>query len=129
MQPLADRLAVIRPYCDETFVIPHTDPTPDIQCAVPPADILARRCVYVRGDDMPSFPAREWVESVMPVLLLPRTDSVSSSFIRTLYHRPGGGGGGGSDGCVGDAEVAFAELDYEGKPLLPAGIGRGKGAV
>jgi hypothetical protein len=124
VQSLADRMAVIAPYCDEVFVIPDTDPTPHIRRAVPVADIEARRCVYVRGDDMPAFPAREWVESVMPVLLLPRTDSVSSSFIRTLYHRPGGGGcdGGGTSGGLGegDAAIAFAELDYEGKPVLPA---------
>jgi len=115
----------IRPYCDEVFVIADTDPTAGIQAAVSPEDIAARRCIYVRGDDMPNFPARAWVETVMDVCLLPRTDDVSSSFVRQVYH----GGGGGVDGSgVGDLAIAFAELDYEGKPVVCGEAGSGLAA-
>lgn len=80
------RMANIEPYCDQIFVIPATDPTPFIQAAVAPSDLAAHRCVYVRGDDMPDFPSRQWVEANMPVHLLPRTDAVSSSFIKAVYY-------------------------------------------
>lgn len=90
-----------------------------------PADLAAGACAYVRGDDMPSFPGKAWVEARMPVYLLPRTDAVSSTFIKRLY---GGGGGGGAEGAGADAAAeapggqrqlvtAFARLDYTGKPL------------
>ena len=88
IQPLSERLAAVAPYVDATFIVAGTDPTPFIQAAVDPEDLAAGRCIYVRGDDMPTFPAREWVEAVMPVVLLPRTPDVSSSFHRLIYHNP-----------------------------------------
>ena len=100
VQPLAARLAAIAPYADETFVVAGADPTPFLQAAVPAAVADAGRCIFVRGDDMPHFPARAWVERHMPVVLLPRTADVSSSFHRLIYHHgdSGGGGDGGGDG-------------------------------
>lgn len=92
-QPPVDTLAVrmnnIRPYCDTIFVIPSTDPTPYIQGAIRPSDLELKRCVYVRGDDMPNFPGRLWLEDQgIPIYLLPRTEGVSSSFVRAVYHNP-----------------------------------------
>ena len=82
--------------------------------------------VYVRGDDMPDFPGKTWVEARMPVYLLPRTAAVSSTFIK---HISGGtskqkGGTVGGEGqqeqqpvLKGEAALAvFASLDYTGKP-------------
>jgi hypothetical protein len=44
-----------------------------------------RSVVYVRGDDMPVFPGRWWLEAVgVPVVLLPRTPAVSSSLFRLM---------------------------------------------
>jgi len=121
VHPLAARLAALAPYADRTFVIADTDPTAAIQAACAPADLAARRCVYVRGDDMPDFPARAWVSTVMDVLLLPRTENVSTSFLRSLYSGGGGGGGGGGGVNLWDAAavVAFAECDHLGRPILP----------
>jgi len=84
---LEARIDAIRTLCDAVFVIDDTDPTAAIQGAVDLEQAAAGHCVYVRGDDMPDFPAKEWVEGVMEVVLLPRTESVSSSFIRLLYHQ------------------------------------------
>ena len=38
--------------------------------------------MYVRGDDMPNFPARKFIESVMPIHFLPYSEFVSSTKIR-----------------------------------------------
>ena len=71
----------------------------------------------------------------MPVILLPRTESVSSTFIKLLYHSPPlpsactsvvvaaasagdiGGGAAGGGGASAIPDVAFAPLDYVGRPL------------
>lgn len=109
---LEKRLRAIKPYCDEVFVIHSTDPTPAIKAVVRDVDIARGTCLYVRGDDMPSFPAREWVESVMDVVLLPRTENVSSSFIRAVYHH--------ADSECASHAAAWAEMDAVGKPVLPS---------
>ena len=65
-------------------------------------------CCYARGDDMLDFPARPWVESVMPVHFVPRTEACSSTLLRTIYHEE-------------DEELrkkaAFAKTSYDGKPI------------
>ena len=71
-------------------------------------DLQKGTVCFVRGDDMPNFPGREWCESVMPVYLLPRTQDVSSSLIRKIYH----------SGDEIDHRAAFAPTDYSGKPIL-----------
>lgn len=134
-------MANVRQFADMVFVIPDTDPTPYIQAMVSPQDIARQRCCYVRGEDMADFPSREWVESVMPVWLVPRSESVSSSFIRAVYHNsvrlsegvlapPCGGG----SQCVRGTDcpplhsptqdnaqaqrILFARTDSTGKPVL-----------
>ena len=105
---LAKRMAAVKPYVDQIFVIPHTDPLEFIKAAVSTQDIEVGMCCYARGDDMLNFPSRDWVESVMPVHFLPRTEGCSSSLIRTIYHD--------GDGQTRE-KAAFAKTRYDGKPV------------
>ena len=75
---LETRMKNIKPYVDQIFVIPSTDPLLYIKCMVSDQDIANGSCCYARGDDMLDFPGREWVESVMPVYFVPRTEACSS---------------------------------------------------
>mmetsp|Transcript_27504 Transcript_27504/g.54978 ORF Transcript_27504/g.54978 Transcript_27504/m.54978 type:complete len:459 (+) Transcript_27504:77-1453(+) len=105
---LEKRMANVKPHVDMIYVIPSTDPMPYIQMMVSPQDIEAGLCCYARGDDMLQFPGRDWVESVMPVHFLPRTEGCSSSLIRTIYH---------SDSDLTRHKAAFAKTRYDGKPV------------
>merc|ERR1712071_636834 len=51
---------------------------------------------------------REWVESVMPVHFVPRTESCSSTLLRTIYH---------ADDEELRIKAAFAKTRYDGKPV------------
>lgn len=57
---------------------------------------------------MEQFPARQWVESVMPVHFVPRTEACSSTLLRTIYHAP--------DKSL-RRKAAFAKTRYDGKPI------------
>ena len=57
---------------------------------------------------MLNFPSREWVESVMPVHFVPRTEGCSSTLIRTIYH---------SENQELRKKAAFAKTRYDGKPI------------
>ena len=105
---LETRMKNVKPFVDQLFVIPSTDPLIYIQSAVSEQDILSGSCCYARGDDMLQFPGREWVESVMPVHFVPRTESCSSTLIRTIYH---------ADDAELRAKAAFAKTRYDGKPI------------
>lgn len=98
----------VKPFVDMIYVIPSTDPLPFIKNAVSAQDIDAGLCCYARGDDMLNFPSRDWVESVMPVHFLPRTEGCSSSLIRTIYHA--------TDSATRE-KAAFAKTRYDGKPV------------
>ena len=104
---LEKRMANLKPHVDMIYVIPSTNPMPYIQMAVSDQDIEQGLCCYARGDDMLEFPGRPWVESVMPVHFLPRTEGCSSSLIRTIYH---------GDDSVRE-KAAFAKTRYDGKPI------------
>eukprot|EP00753_Platysulcus_tardus_P015711 PLAT5238.2.p1 GENE.PLAT5238.2~~PLAT5238.2.p1 ORF type:complete len:272 (-),score=122.39 PLAT5238.2:77-892(-) len=108
---LETRLKNIRPFVDIAFVIPHTDPTAYIHAAISDADVAAGCLCYVRGDDMPRFPARELVESLMPVYLLPRSEGVSSTLVRAIYY---------TDDSTADA-AASATVDHLGRPIIVKG--------
>lgn len=82
---LMERIARLRPHVDSVFVIPHTDPTVFLEAIVSPQDIEAGVTCFVRGEDMPAFPGRRWVEGVMPVHLLPRYEGVSSTMVKRTY--------------------------------------------
>jgi cytidyltransferase-like protein len=102
------RMRNVKPFVDQLYVIPSTDPLPYIQAAVSSQDIEMGTVCYARGDDMLNFPAREWVESVMPVYFVPRTESCSSTLIRTIYH---------SECEELRGKAAFAKTRYDGKPV------------
>lgn len=105
---LETRMEMVKPYVDQLFVIPSTDPLPYIKNMISDQDVANGSCCYARGDDMLNFPAREFVESVMPVHFVPRTEACSSTLIRTIYH---------ADSAEIRAKAAFAKTRYDGKPI------------
>jgi cytidyltransferase-like protein len=78
IENLETRMENVKPFVDQIFVIPSTDPLLYIKSMVSDQDIANGSCCYARGDDMLDFPGREWVESVMPVHFVPRTEACSS---------------------------------------------------
>ena len=64
----------------QVFCIAGTDPSNFIACMF--SGKRNEESLYVRGDDMPDFPARELCEKLMPVTFLPYTAGVSSSKLR-----------------------------------------------
>ena len=105
---LETRMKNVKPFVDQIYVIPSTDPLLYIQSVVSDQDIASGSCCYARGDDMLNFPGREWVESVMPVHFVPRTEACSSTLIRTIYH---------ADSAEIREKAAFAKTRYDGKPI------------
>eukprot|EP00591_Stephanopyxis_turris_P005585 CAMPEP_0195530970 /NCGR_PEP_ID=MMETSP0794_2-20130614/34090_1 /TAXON_ID=515487 /ORGANISM="Stephanopyxis turris, Strain CCMP 815" /LENGTH=407 /DNA_ID=CAMNT_0040662599 /DNA_START=73 /DNA_END=1296 /DNA_ORIENTATION=+ len=105
---LETRMKNVKPFVDQIYVIPSTDPLLYIKSMVSEQDIESGQCCYARGDDMLEFPGRPWVESVMPVHFVPRTEACSSTLIRTIYHD--------SDSNL-RAKLAFAKTRYDGKPV------------
>jgi cytidyltransferase-like protein len=109
---LETRMKNVKPFVDQMYVIPSTDPNLYLKSMVSEQDIMAGSCCYARGDDMLKFPGREWVESVMPVHFVPRTESCSSTLIRTIYH---------ADDPELRKKAAFAATRYDGKPVDESG--------
>mmetsp|Transcript_17648 Transcript_17648/g.40701 ORF Transcript_17648/g.40701 Transcript_17648/m.40701 type:complete len:417 (-) Transcript_17648:138-1388(-) len=105
---LETRMKNVKPFADQIYVIPSTDPLLYIKSMVSDQDIANGACCYARGDDMLNFPSREWVESVMPVHFVPRTEGCSSTLIRTIYH---------ADCKELRQKAAFAKTRYDGKPI------------
>eukprot|EP00558_Chaetoceros_sp_UNC1202_P000695 CAMPEP_0197261192 /NCGR_PEP_ID=MMETSP1429-20130617/84419_1 /TAXON_ID=49237 /ORGANISM="Chaetoceros sp., Strain UNC1202" /LENGTH=460 /DNA_ID=CAMNT_0042725449 /DNA_START=39 /DNA_END=1421 /DNA_ORIENTATION=- len=105
---LETRMRNVKPFVDQIYVIPSTDPELYLKSMVSEQDIEAGTCCYARGDDMLKFPGREWVESVMPVHFVPRTESCSSTLIRTIYH---------SEDPEIRKRAAYAQTRYDGKPV------------
>lgn len=91
------------------FVIPSTDPSPFMAAMVPDRDLADDLVCYVRGEDMVDFPARDYVASVMPIYYIPRSEGVSSTLLRTVYHNPS------SEEAMA---AAFARTDEVGRPIL-----------
>lgn len=109
IDPLPQRIRNIKPWCDMVFVIPATDPTPYMEAMVSESDVSAGSLCYVRGEDMVHFPSRDYVESVMSVYFIPRSEGVSSTLLRTVYHNPS------SEEALA---AAFAKTDEVGRPIL-----------
>ncbi|XP_033755412.1 uncharacterized protein LOC117338250 [Pecten maximus] len=78
------RMFNVKQIADVVYCIAGTDPTPFLSCIVNTNDRCSR--VYVRGDDMQSFPAREFCEKLMPVTFLPYSSGVSSTKLRKQQH-------------------------------------------
>ncbi|GFN92272.1 bifunctional protein hlde, partial [Plakobranchus ocellatus] len=98
MDSTMTRMRNVKQYADEVFCVAGTDPTPYLDF------IFDRRnrkesAIYIRGDDMPQFPARHLCEDLMTVKLLPYTEGVSSTTLRknllnsSSYDVPDGAGG------------------------------------
>ena len=52
------RMKNLKPFADQVYVIPSTDPLQYIQSMVSDQDIANGSCCYARGDDMLNFPSR-----------------------------------------------------------------------
>ena len=74
------RMMNVKTVADEVFCIAGCDPSNFMTCIVN----LGKNetALYVRGDDMPDFPSREVVESLMPIKFLPYTEGVSTTKLR-----------------------------------------------
>ena len=59
---LETRMQNVKPFVDQIYVIPSTDPLLYIKSMVSEQDIATGACCYARGDDMLAFPGREWIE-------------------------------------------------------------------
>ena len=64
----------------QVFCIAGTDPSNFIACMF--SALRQETSLYVRGDDMPDFPARELCERLMPITFLPYTQGVSTTKLR-----------------------------------------------
>lgn len=66
------------------FCVAGTDPTSYLGCvANTNADLTS---MYVRGDDMQDFPARQLAESIMTIKFLPYSEGVSSTKLRKEHY-------------------------------------------
>ncbi|XP_052818302.1 uncharacterized protein LOC128244327 [Mya arenaria] len=74
------RMANVKKYASMVFCIHGTDPTPYLRCIYDEEE--SSDSMYVRGDDMPNFPSRKFIESVMPIHFLPYSEFISSTKIR-----------------------------------------------
>lgn len=81
--PIEVRMAKLRAYVDQVYVIPDRDPTFFLQCMVLPEDnLVTNTSCYARADDMPNFPGRKFIETRMEIFLIPYTKGISSTEIR-----------------------------------------------
>lgn len=74
------RMLNVKTLADEVFCIAGCDPSNFMTCIV--SLEAGERAMYVRGDDMPDFPSRRVVETLMPIKFLPYTQGVSSTQLR-----------------------------------------------
>lgn len=79
------RVRNVKQYADIVYIIPDTDPTECLKAIVPKDSTKINSC-YIRGDDMPNFPGREFIESKMDIKLLPYTKGVSATKLREREH-------------------------------------------
>ena len=80
-QPLEVRMKNVRRFADQVYVVASTNPTFYLECMILDSDDKESAC-YVRSDDMPNFPGREFVEKKIDIQLVPYTMGVSSTEIR-----------------------------------------------
>ncbi|XP_061188634.1 uncharacterized protein LOC133196791 [Saccostrea echinata] len=74
------RMTNVNKYADVVFCVAGTDPTPFLECIANTSSDLTR--MYVRGDDMQNFPARQLAERIMTIKFLPYSQGVSSTKLR-----------------------------------------------
>jgi len=68
---LETRLANVKKYADQVFIVPSTDPEIYILAAISLKE--GETALYVRGDDLLNFPAKSAIEKLMTVKFLPYT--------------------------------------------------------
>src|SRR3989304_9668517 len=76
------RMDNVKKYADVVFVIPDTDPTFFIKSMVHNQDNKNNSC-FIRGDDMPNFPSKDFIETKMSIIFLPYYKGISSTQIRS----------------------------------------------
>ncbi|CAG5118215.1 unnamed protein product [Candidula unifasciata] len=75
------RMRNVKQYADEVFCVAGTDPSPFLDSIFDKSNHKSS-AIYIRGDDMPQFPARSLCESLMTVKFLPYTTGISSTKLR-----------------------------------------------
>lgn len=75
------RMNNVKKYADIVYVIPHTDPSHFLKCVVQDDDNKENAC-YIRADDYPNFPGKEFIEEKISVMFVPYTQGISSTQIR-----------------------------------------------
>lgn len=80
-QPIKTRMENLKAYADRIYVIPDIDPTFYLKSIIPPNENSKTAC-YIRANDMPNFPGRKYIETVIEIYLVPYTKGISSTLIR-----------------------------------------------
>ncbi|KAK7114779.1 uncharacterized protein [Littorina saxatilis] len=75
------RMLNVKQYADMVYCIAGIDPSNFIACMYCGGG-QQESSLYVRGDDMEDFPARQLCEKLMPIAFLPYTQGVSSTKLR-----------------------------------------------
>ena len=79
--PIETRMNNVKQIADIVYVIPDTDPTFYLKCIVRDDDNMENSC-FMRGDDMPNFPGKDFVENKISIEYLSYTQGISSTKIR-----------------------------------------------
>ncbi len=80
-QSIETRMGNVKQIADIVYVIPSVDPTFFLRCVLQDVDTKENAC-FIRANDMPNFPGREFVENRISVDFVPYTDGISSTMIR-----------------------------------------------
>jgi cytidyltransferase-like protein len=80
-QSIETRMENVKKFADIVYVIPNRDPTFFLKCVICDDDNKENAC-FVRGEDMPNFPGREFIEKRIDIKFLSYTEGISSSYIR-----------------------------------------------
>jgi cytidyltransferase-like protein len=80
-QHIKERIHNVKSIVDIVYVIPDTDPTFWLKSVVLTEDNKENAC-FIRADDMPNFPGRDFVDSKMSLKFIKYTDGISSTQIR-----------------------------------------------
>lgn len=70
----------VKKYADVVFCVPNKNTSIYLSCIINVAE--NETAVYVRGDDQYNFSGRQIIEKIMPIILLPYTNGVSSTQLR-----------------------------------------------
>ncbi|KAL5020983.1 hypothetical protein ScPMuIL_000138 [Solemya velum] len=74
------RMEHVKQHADVVFCVAGTNPTAFLSYIVDRSEQATS--MYIRGDDMPNFPARDLCERLMPIHFLPYTQEISSTKVR-----------------------------------------------